>query len=340
MDAKLTYCLILSFVGWLAASCSSDAPDNVDVSKGSEMSFAVAEMSRASVTTSFNRFALYGDMKFPVENDAAATGVFDKTEVTYVGGNWVYEGTRYWMPGHEHSFIAVSPVSVLETGNPTYSNSQLSFTYTIPAAGGTVNKDDVTDILAATHRRLYDDADANTTATFRFGHILSLINLAPALADNIMGPDAYIAIRRLELSGFSTGARIDILPAARQSNRQTDDRVIDIAGHQSEAALAVDFAEPVKIANDRKNVNLFADGDAIIMLPQTFAADSEAKIVLTYTVNDDPSERQVTLPLMSQKWESGKSYAYRFTLDRTGLIVNTVSITDWDRLDGGNIDAH
>lgn len=343
MDAKLTYLFFLSFAACLVSSCSSDAPENVEGSKGSEITFAVAELSRASVTTSFNKFALYGDMKFPVDATGVPSGVFNKTEVEYKDGSWYYDGIQYWYPRHEHSFIAISPVSALETsGTPQYLNSQLSFTYIIPTTSGNevANYSDVADIMAATHRRLQDKDVTNTTVTFRFSHIMSLINISPALDDNLMAPDEYMKIHRLELSGFKTKAMFNILPASRQSNNQTDDRVIDIAGHDMAGKLTIDFTEPIKVTNDRKNVSLFDNDDAIIMLPQTFGADSDARIIVYYTINDESTEKQLLLSLKGKTWESGKSYNYRFILNRRGLISETTAITDWDEMNVGNIDAH
>lgn len=343
MDAKQIFLSLLSSAVIFVTACSSDTPDNEGVGSGSEMSFAVAELSRASVTSSFNKFALYGDKKFPVDNNTVSTGIFNKTEVEYKDGTWGYEGTQYWFPGHEHSFVAISPVSALETsGAPQYSNSRLSFTYIIPTTSDNVvtKHSDVADIVASTHRRLHKQNDSNTTVTFRFGHIMSLINLSPALDDNIMAKEEYIEIIRLELLGFKTKAIFDILPAPRQTNSQTDDRVIDVYGQEKEGSMSIVFSEPVKIANDCKNVNLFESNDAIIMLPQSFSAGSDARITLYYTINGDSSVKQILLSLTGKAWESGKSYIYRFTLNRTGLISETTTISDWDEMNVGNIDAH
>lgn len=344
MYAKLTYILSLAAcAACLLSSCSSDSPDVPGGGKSSEVSFDVSDLTRASVTTSFTQFAVYGDLKPSESIDVDQKTIFNKTEVNYKDGIWGYEGVQYWIPEHEHSFVAVSPVSALETaGIPQYSNSRLSFTYIIPTAADNrvASHGDVKDIIVATHRRLHHDGDINTTATFRFGHIMALVNLAPSLNDNVMSTEEYIRIHKIELSGFKTKATFSILPASRQSASPTDDRVIDITAQEREGTLAIEFNEPVKVSNDRENVSLLDANDAIIMLPQAFASDSDAKIIISYTVNDDDSMKQGTLPLMSQKWDSGKSYTYRFTISRTGLHAEETTITDWEVLNVGNIDAH
>lgn len=344
MDSKLTYLYLLSFVACLLSSCSSDAPDNVDP-KGSEMSFTVSELSRAAVTTTINipgsKFAVYGDRKFPVDNNTEPSVIFNKTEVEYINNSWSYNNPQYWFPNNEHSFVAVYPVSVLDTDNkPQYSNSKLSFTYTLPTSDGiNVKPNDVTDILAATHRRLYYQGDG-IPVSLRFSHLLSLINIAPALDDNLMDMEAYIQFHKLELTGLKTKATFNILPAQRLSNNQTDDRVIDVSGHEGEGNLTIEFNEPKKIMNRRDNVKLFDDNDAIIMLPQIFGSDTQTKLVLTYTLNNDTQTKQLSIPLDLLGWESGKSYTYRFTIGRNGPHFDTTTITSWEMLNVGNVDAN
>lgn len=350
MDAKLTYLFFLSFAACLVSSCASDAPESMDSGKGAELSFAVSGLSRASVTTSINKFAVYGDTKLPADATAEPVVIFNNTEVEYRkdSDSWYYNNTQYWYPNREHSFVAVSPVSVLEAGNnPRYSNSQLSFTYTIPTTDGSgtlSSNSDVNDIIVATYRKLYDKdsfiSTVESRVTLKFGHILSLINIAPALDDNIMKNDEYILIRKLELSGVTTKARFDIVPAPRQSNNETDDMVVDVTG-QEDGNLTIRFNEPVKIFNNRKNVSLFKNDDAIIMLPRVFAAGSDAKFIISYSINDDPEIKQISLSLDNRSWESGKSYAYKFTIDRIGLLHSEqTTIVNWDVTDAGNVDVY
>lgn len=345
MDAKRTYLYLLFFVACLASSCTSDAPDDVDVRKGSEVSFGVSDLTR-TVTTDINTpgsaFAVYGDMK--EGNQADPSVLFDKTEVKYQNGRWDYEGAQYWFPGCEHSFVAITPLSVLD--NASYSQSALSFTYTIPTTDGNLSdKNDVPDILVATHRRLYEseneNQNKNTKVVFWFGHVMSLINIAPKLDDNIMSKDEYIEFHTLELSGFKTTATFEILPAPRQSNSQTDDRMIGVTEQKGEGSghLTIEFKAPVQVKNG-ESVSLFDDKEALIMLPQTFDPGSETKIILTYTVNNDPSIKQVTIPLQNLQWESGKGYTYRFTINRQGLLFGTTTITDWEKMGTTNINAH
>lgn len=342
MYAKLTYSSLLACIACIATACGSDAIDNAQPQHGPEVSFDVSGMTRASSTPTINHFAVYGDMKFPVDKNTVPTIIFNKTEVVYNNGAWRYDGTQYWFPKHEHSFVAISPVAVLDApSNPQYSNSSLSFTYILPtsADGRIVSRGDMVDIIAATHRRLYNVNDAVTKTTFTFGHIMSKINLAPAFEDNLLPADDFIEIRKVELSGFKSKAIFNVTPAERQSNSMTDDRVIEVTGRESNATLSIEMNSPVKVGNANGNVSLFGNSDAIIMIPQLFDSRSEAKVVISYNLNNDSEIKQVTLPLVNMEWASGKSYTYKFTISRVGIILDSTSITDWEETNVGNIDA-
>lgn len=340
MDFKLSYILIT--IALLVSSCNTDSGDDPSSSKGGELQFNVAGVSRADESVPFTRFVVYGDIK-PLTSEASNTIIlFDKTNVDYTNGSWGYEGTQYWIPKHEHSFIAVAPESLLEPDNsPRYQNSQLSFEYALPLTDGNLsNTGDVPDILAATHRRYYEDTAADKAMedkiTFTFSHLMTRINIAPAFSDNNLAEDAYVTLYDIELSGVTTKAGFEILPAARLSNSQTNDMVVDMTAKET-GKFGIKFSTPVKIENNATNVSLFADDEAIITFPQDFQADSDAKITVTYAISDDGVIKQGSLPLNGQKWLSGNSYGYKFTIERTGLFLDKCEINPWNEIKGEEI---
>ena len=325
--------LITSFALCLLASCSAEDPAVSE--SGPAMEFAAGTESRAD-NPSFSRFNVFADMKLvPTQTPLI---VMENIPVSYnqATATWAYDGKYYWFPDYEHSFVAVTPESVLSADNSTkYANSQLSFTYTLPS-----DAKKATDILAATHRRMYK-AGAADPVLLRFGHIMSQINLAATFDDNLLSKDDYLKFLKLELSGFKTKATFNITPAPILTGARTDDSQYVVNGHEGDGKLTVEFANPEKVLNDKKSVRLFNNTDAIIMLPYSFEADSDAKIVLSYSLNDDNSSiKQLTIPLMNQKWELGMSYTYRFTIEHRGPRFHETTITDWNVLDAGNINAH
>lgn len=334
---KLLFVSLLPAAACFLQACTSDTPDIVPAEERQEMKFTTADVSRAS-TSSINfagsKFALFGDMKYSTNSPVE---VFNNIEVEYDGTSWNYAGTQYWHPKHEHSFVAIHPAGALKNADdPVYTDSKLSFTYTIPTTDGTtVDKDHILDLLAATHRRMYNDGGTGAVS-LKFGHLMSLVNIAPAFSDNIISDDGYILIHELQLSGIATESRFDILPAPRLSNSQTDDILIDVVT-QDTRTYTIALPAPVQIKNHAEKINLFADNDEIIMLPQTFAADSEAKITFHFSINDENTIRQASLPLKNLKWENGKSYIYKVTIDRTGLVLDKCEINSWNEIRGDEI---
>ena len=187
-------------------SCSSDSVYGPEAEGGVEMSFDVASESRAT-TTNITEFSVYGDMKLQTGGTDPIV-IFNKTSVVNRDGVWWYDGIKYWFPKHEHSFVAVSPSSALkEEASPQYSNSKLSFVYTMPTYSGkempsTQDKSDLIDIVAATHCRLYNEGDKVDVISLRFSHLLSMINFAPNLDDKSLKENDYIKIHKLEISGL------------------------------------------------------------------------------------------------------------------------------------------
>ena len=318
-------------------ACSSDAPEVTSPKNPQEVEFATADVSRA-VTTNINyigsRFALFGDMKY---STGSPVEIFRNVEVKYNGDAWNYAGMQYWFPNHEHSFVAIYPAEVFKNDDGArYVNSRLSFSYTIPTTDGTIlDKDGTLDLLVATHRRMYN-AGGDNTIFLRFGHLMSLINFAPAFSDNLLSDDAYILLHRLELLEIATQARFDILPASRQSGNQTDDMEVDVATQETDNP-AMTFTTPVKVKNHAESTNLFVLADALIMLPQSFSAESEAKIVFYYSINDETTMRQVELPLNNQRWELNNRYTYKFTIERSGLKLDQCEINPWTEIKGDHI---
>ena len=306
------------------------------------MSFDVAPETRA-MTTVINEFSVYGDKKFPTDNIDPVV-IFNKTSVFKLDGDWYYNDTQYWFPKHEHSFVAVSPSSALESeSTPQYYGSGLSFVYTMPTYSGREMQDaqiksDLKDIVAATHRRLYNEDDKVGAISLRFGHLLSMVNFAPKFDDKTLNPDDYIQFHKLEISGLKKKANIAITPAPLLENPQTDDRIIEFSGHDGNDKLTITFVKD-KIVENGKQIDMFADTDALIMLPQLFEASSEATVRFTYSFKDESENlRQGTISLIGQEWKPGSSYTYHFTVDKIGLNLGTAAIQEWNLLNIPDID--
>ena len=334
---KLLFISLLTATVGVLIGCSSDISDAAPAEGRQEMRFVTADVSRAitsEIDYAGSRFALFGDMKYSTNSKVK---VFDNIEVEYDGSFWNYADQQYWFPSSEYSFVAVHPAEALkDAADIQYSESKLSYTYALPLADNMIlNKEVTPDFLVATHRRMYETG-GNATVYLRFGHVMSLVNFAPAFYDNIMSEDDYILIHKLELSGVKTKARFDILPAPILSAPQTDDMVIDVTAQEPGNSTVI-FPTPIRLKNFEKNLSLFGRGEAIMMFPQTFPADSEAKIIFYYSVNDEKTMKTVGLPLKNQNWASGRNYVYNFTIERTGIKLDNCEIIPWNEIRGTDI---
>ncbi|MDE5842953.1 MAG: fimbrillin family protein [Muribaculaceae bacterium] len=331
---SLQIIMLITCCMWCVTSCSSDSAYEPEADESVEMSFDVAPDSRAA-TTLINEFSVYGDRK--LQSDALdPIVIFNKTSVVNSDGTWRYDDIQHWYSKHEHSFVAVSPSAALESdASPQYNGSGLSFAFTMPAYSGkemqnTQDKTDLYDVVAATHRRLFEKGDVVNAISLRFGHLLSMVNFAPKLDDKSIKGDDYIQFHKLEISGLKTKAKISVTPAQLSGNRQTNNRLIEFTGHDGNDKLTITFTEP-KIIKNGQQLNLFADNDALIMLPQSFEASSGATVRFTYSFKDDPDNlKQGSISLTGQEWKTGTVYNYNFTVDKIGLNLGTATIKTWD----------
>lgn len=314
-------------------SCSSGSDYEPDADRIVGISFDVAPESRA-MTTFIDEFSVYGDMKLQSGAHDPLV-IFSKTSVVNRDGAWCYDGTQYWFPKHEHSFVAVSPSSALAPeASPQYNGSELSFDYTMPSYSDkemqeTQDKTDLVDVVAATHRRLYNDGDEVNAISLKFDHLLTMINFAPKLDDKTLRDDDYIRFHKLEISGLKKKARIAVSPAPRLENPQTDDRIIKFTGHDGSDNLTITFNGSKTVYKDQR-INLLADDDALIMLPQQFDASSGATVRFTYSFKDDAENlRYGSFSLSGQEWKPGTAYTYNFTVDKIGLNLETATIQAW-----------
>lgn len=333
MNVSLRYNLVIFIALCLLASCSSTEPEMPSDEYAIKFSIGANTRSSESDYLKLSPFTVFSDIKGP--NLETSLNDMTNIQVTYNTETkvWESEKTYYWMPGYEHSFVGVYPASMIASdgSNHEYSDSRLSFSYTFPD-----NYKEATDILAATHRRKYEKSSPGSTpespVCLNFGHIMTLVNIAPSLEDDEMGNDDYLIFRKLEFLNFKTQTTFNILPASLQTNSpQTNDFVItsDVAQASPVANITVEFDNPERVYNHRESVNLFDAENAIMVLPQDFDKESEAKIRLTYSINGDASTNVLTLPLAGFKWHTGKSYLYKFFISKWGLKLLRTEIVDW-----------
>ncbi|MDE6019255.1 MAG: fimbrillin family protein [Muribaculaceae bacterium] len=342
-----------------ATSCTSDPdPDVLNSEQGEEISFEVGNSTRAAITTNETLknfpFMLFGDINRTGEFYAGLKTIFNTQKVELKNNRWDYGAKQYWLMGQEHSFVAIHPYDVLpDLDNLKYENSMVSFTYELPDA-----LDNAKDILVAAHRRKYNMNNGNAVK-FNFTHLLSTINIMPALDEVLMyededdktnypyNKDEYILFQKIELIGVRTRADFSFTPESLGTGNSTDNLAVKFQlGNEGAKDQTFDFKDnPKKITNNKENVSIFDNNKAVIILPQSFGEDSSSEIRLYYSVNDDHDVlRKITIPLKGKTWKMGTNYTYKFTIEKayTGQIKArsfTIDVDDPQHEDDEHDDA-
>lgn len=356
MKPNITQILLPIIAGMAyAVSCSAEHDSVVsDPVTGEVVRFDVENGTRATITSDANLskkpFMVYGEMKSSNDKKSVLMKMFDGDVVTYNDeGEWDYDIPQYWLMGQLHSFVAVHPDRAKFDGftNLKYSpdESKLSFTYEIPKEKNkTLDYNVATDIIVAAHRRKYN-FDTPGPVKFKFKHILSRINIMPALKEILMYEDEKDKINRPEnkdefivfdsikiCCNMITKADFSFTPEEISDNEnETYDLVktyeLDNSSIVEEANLT--FSTPKIVTNNGNHVNICDESDALILFPQTL---HNVTIYLYYRVNDDTPVRRIKMELYELNLEAGKSYTYKFIIDKayTGQIKSGSLVIEAD----------
>ncbi|MDE6321166.1 MAG: fimbrillin family protein, partial [Muribaculaceae bacterium] len=326
--------LALSAIAVCVASCTSDAPVIPD-GEGIELSFSTAVSSRATVTTDINTagfsFAVYGDMTSAAteSTDSKRTVIFNNTKVNYDGSKWSYDEPRYWLPQREYSFVAIHPASVIPVGSSAYSNSTLTFSYTIPTSDGNIiNRDNLADIIAATHRRRYKDSGTTSASPINltFFHTMSRINFTV----NYEGQPDEIRITKIELEGVAKTATFSLTPAPLTAiGNPTDDYTLTWDGIADHGTLIAEINTDVQNGDTQP---LLPDNDAMFMIPQPQNTDIILTISFIADEGQGPEEQTLSAQTSIGGWDAGRAYTYSVGInlvkEQKDMTIDVI-VNDW-----------
>lgn len=342
MKYNITHIILPMIVAAMACatSCASD-PEPDALESGEVMQFEAMEApaSRTIITKDANitkkPFMVFGEVNRTGVFYQGIQRIFTGDKVTYnsTTKNWTYDTSIYWLMGQEHSFVAVHPAYIQEIPEKIeYKDSRISFTYETPLDEDCYYKES-TDILIAAHRRIYN-LDRAGAVKFRFKHILTRLDIAPALEEALMYPDEtdkskypdnadeYIQIHRIEIYGLRTKASFSfasdhLVPGAVQTDDWSETYDLDL---NSVKPIKLEFRDDtIKVTNNNQNVSVFDDDNALLLLPQKIG--DGVYVIVYYTVNGDHTVndliRKITFPLSGiSEWEVGKKYTYKFSFQK------------------------
>ncbi len=335
---RLIYLIIAPVALWMLTACQSDV-DEPEVGENA-MIFTPEIASRAALISQNNLtgspFAVFGDM-LPISDtdNSHLVKIHNATEVRYDGSQWTYDETSFWIPGYQHSFIALYPANAPGYSDMTYADSQVKFTYSYPL-------DDyrrASDLLIASHRRNYYEGATTSPVTFRFGHILSNYNIRVSYVDPSITADKMV-VTGVTFKDIPTKATFAVTPAplaggsSMTSDYVYDSSTMDAWTVDARGDLEIKFTgdDVREISKDGEKYPLFTDSDALMLLPNK-ASDQKTPVptqmILYYTTFETPEGQprtaEITIP---DGWSSGRNYTLSLTINK-GAVKFSIEVTDW-----------
>lgn len=275
-----------------------------------------------------NSFAVWGHHA-PLAG-GAGTSVFDATAVTYRNGQgWGYLGEeQYWQTGKEYSFHALYPL-------PRLLPAASSVTYEASASGNLTLKDfDATsgiDLLYAprTGIRIANEDNIPATVSLSFRHLLSRITFVAAPEPALTEAGVTITLSSARIYGMS-----------RSGNWNSSSTWTMNSDRTTSASPYASFEDDIELRN-AEGTDLFAGDNVILMIPQ--AIGMELYLELKYFYSGNPTTYTTTVRLanistaLTNGWEAGKSYRYRFTMGSSQYIIfDGVETVAWQDAEGGS----
>lgn len=282
--------LMLGAAAIALASCTNEEVLNVSDSRTIGFNgTGIDNITRADITSSaFTHFYVYGGY-----ND---TPIFNKTEVSYDGGNWTYNPTKYWaagtwrFAGYEGG-DGVTPAWSYADGLTLEVNSNAS------------NQSDV--VYAASSDITVDDAASySTPVALTFTHLLSKIQFKFLKDAQSLG-GVKVELSNFTVSGITTNAKWEA--------------GVQKAATSAETGSYSDFLSAEEIV-----ANTGLSTDAFYVIPQTvgsFAITADA--VVTDDAGTQVHSGQITATVPSgeyAEWSAQNYYIYTATLKMENII--------------------
>lgn len=228
---------------------------------------------------------------------------------------------RFNTPG-----TATIPVSIQPTGDITVKNGSSatdnvnsSDAITTPAA----NESDFMYYAPGASRAVVSNREHSAVLTMQ--HALAQVSFRVIKASNYPGAGNFTGYEI-----YDTGSTSLITTSAASS-------VMSIV----DGSLNIDTPVKGNIARNIIGYQLGTDlTQATIVSNLVFPVPSIATGALSVRLRIDTEDYTAELPVTagtSDAWTAGKNYLYSVTLSGTGINITSVSIADWDNIDGGDI---
>ena len=270
-----------------------------------------AKYTDASLTNAFGVSAV-----LTKTTDHTSSSYFQNLKATPNGGSWVTSEAKYWPTDGSLSFYAYYPYctdshSMLsEDTNGDVNKTKTVHYVAATSADGIIQQP---DLIVAKHENVtHGSKDAPTSVGLTFSHVLTAITFAVG-SDMVPGTVKSIAIKGVKNTGD-----YDLATGKWTTSGNDADFTINLGGGNG-----------TKV-NGTQDVALTSGNQTLMMIPQTFDANSGAKVEIVF--NKDGQDRTLTAPLRGIQWEAGSTIIYKVSTSSLlpTLTLNKVTFpTDW-----------
>ena len=311
------------------AACSQE--DVIVADKGAAIGFDtfVENSTRVAEDPSYTNDDLFDD--FRVYGFVEGAPLFKGTLVSGDGlgnnGNWIYDGTQYWIAGANYVFYAVAPASN-NMSNVSYTAADgVSFTYT--------NVSGEEDMLYA-YAEETGDVSGNDAVEFAFSHILSKVKFT--FTNGYNATNATIKVKDVVITNAHNTANVALKYDATNKVKSvawTGNNGTISAGVQfgSAATQRVDEVkvDGVLIADHTYNTKYESDYERFV-IPSANAYE----YVITFTVELYINGQQIDVDKVAQGVQGYKHRARVTFAPQAGTAYNICTTIDATNIDPDN----
>lgn len=321
---KYPVLLLLLLAAGLLAGCAAD--DIQTDGDSSEIRFKVTEwqsMSGTRASTQTEGTLTSGSFQVDAYLNETDTKYIDDLTVSYIDGDWKYNGKYFWPESDNLTFVAYRPTDFTYTciskASPTYYNHTVgpSFVCTdLPMTNG--GQYTLREFVYAVSEDQNKTNPGSAGVSLAFRHTLAKLML------QVKNTHRKVTINSITFKNlYNNGTMAHV----------TNPSVWTTTGSLTDLVIV-----PDPIADIEVNTTAIANiSNPFLVLPQNYTSTSQIEVKLQYWKIDGSGkegEWTITFNNPISSWEIGKAYTY--TLDLGENVRFGVRVDDWN--DGGIAD--
>ena len=259
-------------------------------------------------TTSFGVSAI-------LTNNNTYSSYFQNQKATPSGSSWVTSEAKYWPVDGSLSFYAYAPYCddshqmLSEKAAVDVANAK-----TVHYVASANDVEHQPDLIIAKHESVtHGSTEAPNSVSLNFSHVLTAITFAVG-SDMVPG-----TVKSISIKGVKNTGDYDLSTGQWTTSGADADFKIDLGNGQG------------KVVTGKQDEALTTGAQTLMMVPQTFDANSKAKVEIVFTKTGG-QEQTLSASLANTSWTEGSTIIYKVSTSSLlpTLTLNKVTFpTDW-----------